>query len=48
LGQYGAIEKCVINKANVYNPKNSVGPCHSAYITFASPKEAAVAILVIE
>ena len=46
FGQYGKILKLVVNKSKTYNPKGSVGPSYSAYITFSSAKEAAIAILV--
>ena len=47
LGQYGKIEKCLINKDILFTPKNSAGPCHNAYVTYSNPREAAIAILVI-
>ena len=45
MGQYGAIEKCIIQNVQ-YNPKNENGPCNSAFITYSHAKEAAIAILV--
>jgi hypothetical protein len=45
LGQYGTIEKCVVKKCNYYSSKN-VGPSHNAYVTYSTPREAAIAILV--
>jgi CCR4-NOT transcription complex subunit 4 len=46
MGQYGNIEKCIINRNKEYTPKNSIGPCYSAYITYSSARDAAIAILV--
>lgn len=45
FGQYGKIEKIVLNTNNVYNGSKG-GPSYSAYITFSSPRESATAILV--
>ena len=47
FGQYGKIDKIVINTNNVYNLSRG-GPSYSAYITFASPRDSAVAILSID
>lgn len=48
MAQYGTIEKCIINRNNEFTPKNSVGPCFSAYITYSTAREAAIAILAID
>jgi hypothetical protein len=48
FGQYGNLKKLVVNKNYVYKPKGSVGPSYGAYVTYASSKEAALAILGIE
>ena len=48
MAQYGVIEKCIINRNKEFTPKNSVGPCYSAYITYSSAREAAIAILAID
>lgn len=45
FGQYGKIEKIVLNTNNVYNSGKG-GPSYSAYVTFSSPIESANAILV--
>lgn len=46
MGQYGKIMKIVVNTTKAYKPKATVGVCYSAYITYSSYREAAVAILV--
>lgn len=48
FGQYGKINKIVVNTNYVYKPKGSAGPSYGAYVTYSSPKEAALAILGIE
>jgi len=45
FGQYGQINKLIANKNKAYNPSGSNGPSYSAYITYNSPNEAALAIL---
>ena len=45
FGQYGKIEKIVLNTNNVYNGGRG-GPSYSAYMTFSNPRESANAILV--
>ena len=45
FGQYGKIEKIVINTNNVYNSGRG-GPSYSAYMTFSNPRDSAIAILV--
>lgn len=47
FGQYGKIEKIVINTNNVYNSGRG-GPSYSAYMTFSSPRESANAILSVD
>ena len=46
LGQYGNITKIFVNNFKPYNASGSTGPSYSAYITYSSPKEAALALLV--
>lgn len=46
FGQYGKVNKVVVNKGNAYNSASPNGPSFSAYITFAKEIDAAVAILV--
>lgn len=48
FGQYGSISKIVVNKSKAYNPDGPHGPSFSAYISYCSSKEAAVAILSID
>lgn len=48
LGQYGTITKIVVNTSKAYNPKNTVGPCYSAYVTYNSYRDASIAILAID
>jgi CCR4-NOT transcription complex subunit 4 len=45
FGQYGDLQKVVVNTSNVYNA-NRGGPSYSAYLTFSHPRESALAILV--
>ena len=45
FGQYGKIDKIVLNTNNVYNGSKG-GPSYSAYITFSNSCESANAILV--
>jgi len=45
FGQYGLVTKVVVNLNNVYNDPRE-GPSYSAYITFSSTRESALAILV--
>ncbi|KRX04274.1 P-loop containing nucleoside triphosphate hydrolase [Pseudocohnilembus persalinus] len=47
FGQYGNITKIVVNKENIYNAKGKT-PSLSAFITYASEREASLAILAIE
>lgn len=46
LGQYGTISKVVVNTSKAYNSQRNVGPCYSAYITYANERQASIAILV--
>lgn len=46
FGQYGTLLKTVVNTNNVYNATRG-GPSYSAYLTYASPRESAIAILVL-
>ena len=48
FGQYGKLKKLVVNTNYIYKPKGSAGPSYGAYVTYSSPKEAALAILGIE
>jgi len=48
LGQYGKIEKIVINKNNLYSVNSPHGPSVSAYVTFASKKDALACIQAID
>ena len=47
FGQYGKIEKVVLNTNNVYNGGKG-GPSYSAYMTFSTPREAANSILSVD
>ena len=47
FGQYGKIEKLVLNLNHVYNGSKG-GPSYSAYITFSTPREAANTILAVD
>lgn len=47
FGQYGKIEKIVINTNNVYTGSRG-GPSYSAYMTFANPRDSAIAILSVD
>lgn len=46
FGQYGKIQKIVVNKDKPFTPRGQVGPTYSAYITYSNEKEASLAILV--
>ena len=48
FGQYGKLKKLVVNTNYIYKPKGSACPSYGAYVTYSSPKEAALAILGIE
>jgi len=47
FGQYGKIDKIVINTNNVYNGSRG-GPSYSAYMTFSDPRDSAIAILSVD
>jgi CCR4-NOT transcription complex subunit 4 len=47
FGQYGKIEKIVINTNNIYNGSRG-GPSYSAYMTFSNPRDSAIAILSVD
>jgi CCR4-NOT transcription complex subunit 4 len=47
FGQYGKIEKIVINTNNVHYGVRG-GPSYSAYMTFANPRDSAIAILSVD
>lgn len=47
FGQYGKIDKIVINTNNVYNGSRG-GPSYSAYMTFQNPRDSAIAILSVD
>lgn len=47
FGQYGNLEKVVVNTNNVYNATRG-GPSYSAYLTFSTPRESAIAILSVD
>jgi CCR4-NOT transcription complex subunit 4 len=48
FGQYGTINKIVVNKNKAYNQNNPKGPSFSAYVTYAKPHEASIAILSLD
>lgn len=48
FGQYGKIQKIIVNKNNTYNTTSINGPSYSAYITFSNEIEASIAILAID
>ena len=48
LGQYGLIEKFVINKLKTYNSTNPNGPSYSCHITFSNSSESSLAILALD
>ena len=47
FGQYGNLTKVVVNTNNVYNATRG-GPSYSAYLTFNSARESAIAILSVD
>lgn len=47
FGQYGNLSKVVVNTNNVYNATRG-GPSYSAYLTFSTPRESAIAILAVD
>jgi hypothetical protein len=48
LGQYGTIQKIVVNKSKAYNKNSPFGPSYSAYVTYSKPSEASIAILSLD
>ena len=48
LGQYGHIEKFVINKLKTYNSTNPNGPSYSCHITFSNSSESSLCILALD
>lgn len=48
FGQYGKLLKIVINTSKEYDPDGKNGPSYSAFITYSSEQEAALAILSID
>jgi CCR4-NOT transcription complex subunit 4 len=48
FGQYGTIVKMVVNNNKAYNQNNPKGPSYSAYVTYAKPYEASIAILSLD
>jgi CCR4-NOT transcription complex subunit 4 len=47
FGQYGRILSVTINKESAFMSEDQ-GVCFSAYITYSSDKEAAIAILAVD
>lgn len=47
FGQYGNLQKVVVNTKDVYNATRG-GPSYSAYLTFHSARESAIAILSVD
>jgi CCR4-NOT transcription complex subunit 4 len=48
FGQYGRIQKIVVNKTNLYNSTLPNGPSVSAYITFYKKEDASRAIQAVD
>ena len=48
FGQYGTIQKIVVNQSKAYDQSNPNGPSFSAYITYSKPSEASIAILSLD
>jgi len=48
FGQYGKINKVVVNRNKAYNPNGKNGPSYSAYITFATERDAYNAIQAVD
>lgn len=48
LGQYGKITKMLVNSGKAYTSNSNQGPSYSAYITYSTEQEAALAILSID
>jgi hypothetical protein len=47
LGQYGKITKILVNNLKPYNESGVTGTSYSAYVTYSTSKEAALALLVM-
>ena len=47
FGQYGNLQKVVVNTKDVYNATRG-GPSYSAYLTFNTARESAIAILSVD
>jgi CCR4-NOT transcription complex subunit 4 len=47
FGQYGQIDKVVINTKNLYNGSKG-GPSYSAYLTFTNTRDGAITILSVD
>lgn len=48
FGQYGKINKLIVNKNKTYNTNGPNGPSFSAYITYSSCEESSLAILSLD
>ena len=48
FGQYGKINKLVINKNKIYNSNGPNGPSYTCYITYSSIAESSLAILSLD
>ncbi len=48
FGQYGKITKLCVNSKKAYDPNNKHGPSFSAFVTFSSNHEAALAITFLD
>ena len=48
FGQYGKINKLVINKNKIYNSNGPNGPSYTCYITYSSVAESSLAILSLD
>jgi len=48
LGQYGSIEKIIVNENIIHNKNSPHGPTYSVFVTFSKPSEASIAILSLD
>jgi len=48
FGQYGKIQKVVVNTNNLYNTNSPGGPSVSAYVTYFRPQDALTAIKAVD
>lgn len=48
FGQFGKINKLVVNRNKLYNTNGPNGPSYSAHITYSNEKEASIAILAMD